>query len=191
MIRSLCRGEILPAMRFVLALLTFPGIVVRLACLRAFVWLFRLPHLSLCWQCPIPVSESSTEASLGRPWPYLIMIGAPFLVNTILGALAGAPALLPSCVGLGLHCPDLALAWLGVSIATHAFPDLHTAESAWAMARTPRFRPWHRALLELSLALPCGGAIASIYCLNLLYGIAVVWLPAKAVVSAIGGGALP
>jgi hypothetical protein len=189
---SLAQREILPTLRFILALLTFPGLVVRLVSLRVVVWLFRLPHFYSCWLRPIPVAAISEGKPLSKPWLCIIIVIGPFLANTILGALAGAPALLPYCVGgIGLHFPELGLAWLGVSIATHAFPDPRTAECAWEVARRPRARQWHRALLRLSVALPCAGAIASRYCLDVVYGIAVVWLPAKAVVSAISGGALP
>ena len=158
---------------FLIALVTFPGVIVH-----------EMAHQLFCRWCRVPVFDVC-YFRVGNPAGYVIhenprkpsqqiWIGVgPFLVNTIVGALVAFPAAIPMLKFDAGQAIDFLFIWLGISIAMHAFPSTGDAKSIWhgvASREVP--------LLAKIVAIPVVafiylGAIGSFFWLDLLYGAAV------------------
>lgn len=161
----------------IISLLTFPGVVVH-----------ELGHLALCRVFGIAVHKVC-YFRLGNPAGYVIhdkpssalqqiAIGfGPFLVNTVLGfALGMFTAVARTDRAAMPFWLPAALAWLSISIGMHAFPSTGDAGSIWR-ALWARDVAWPVRILGIPLVgVIYAGAIGSIFWLDLVYGIGVLWL---------------
>jgi hypothetical protein len=159
---------------FVIAWLTFPGVIVH-----------EFGHFLFCRLRGVPVFDVRF-LRLGNPAGYvvhgptkdftsvfLICVG-PLLVNTVLCLLICLPTYLPFKV-FGQETPlNFLVLWLGVSIGMHAFPSTQDATNLWHQAvKEAR----HRNLLAI-FSIPLVGLIfianlLSIVWFDYLYGVAV------------------
>jgi hypothetical protein len=163
---------------WLLQLATFPGVVVHELSHELFCRLFGVRVVKVCYfrfgsPAGYVVHETPREVS-HHIW---ISVG-PFIVNTTAGALVALPATVPMPF-LHLHRPwNYVLAWLGVSIAMHAFPSTGDAKSIWRglwSKRAPILARLAGVPIVLVIYL---GALGSFFWLDIAYGVGVaLFLP--------------
>ncbi len=115
-----------------IAVLTFPGVIVHELAHQIFCRLCRIPVYKVKYfQFANPCGYVIHEATDNPMKNFLCAMG-PFFVNTIIGMLI----ILPASVDIflfrslwGTHPLKLLLAWVGFSILMHAFPSTGDADS--------------------------------------------------------------
>jgi hypothetical protein len=158
---------------FLIALVTFPGVIVHEMAHQLFCRWFHVPIFDVCYfrvgnPSGYVIHENPRRAS------QQIWIGVgPFLVNTVLGALVAFPGAIP-VLKFGAGRPiDFLFIWLGISIAMHAFPSTGDAKSIWKAVGSGQV-PWLAKLIAIPVvALIYLGAIGSVFWLDVLYGAGV------------------
>ena len=160
---------------FLIALVTFPGVIVHEIAHQLFCRLFRVAVLDVCYfRLGNPSGYVLHEPPRTTGQHLVIGIG-PFLVNSILGPLIAFPAIIPA--RFGEFSPlDFLLLWLGVSIGMHAFPSTGDAKSIWAAVWSPGTSPLIRLVATPIVGLIFLGAIGSIFWLDAIYGVAICML---------------
>jgi len=159
--------------RWLIALVTFPGII-----------LHEWAHKFFCDRTKVPVYKTC-YFRLGNPAGYVIhgpvdnygkaflIATAPFLVNTAVAVILFFIAVI---IPLGLI--TYLLYWLGISIAMHSFPSSEDADNLWSYSK--------RALRRNPLALfgfpvvgliKLAGILSAIW-FDLLYAISLLILVA-------------
>ena len=107
----------------------------------------------------------------------LIDVG-PFIVNTLVGALISLPVAYPMWQLGASPALGAISSWLGVSIAMHAFPSVGDANQLWRSVVGGDAPLALKVAVIAIVILIYVGAIASVFWLDLIYGIAVaVFLP--------------
>jgi hypothetical protein len=157
--------------RWLIALVTFPGII-----------LHEWAHKFFCDRTKVPVYKTC-YFRLGNPPGYVIhgpidsfgkaflIAIAPFLVNTIVALILFFIAvIIPPGLVTGLLC------WLGISIAMHSFPSSEDADSLWHYSK----KSWWRNPLAI-FGFPVVGLIKlasklSAIWFDLLYAVALLLL---------------
>jgi len=159
---------------FVIALLTFPGVMVHEAGHLFFCRLFKLPVYNVCFfQFGNPsgyVIHGKTENFTAM---FFVSMG-PFFANTLLCMLFCTGAFLPVWELKVIDPLAYLFYWLGLSIGMHAFPSTGDLSNLWDEAPGSAKRGNILAILSFSL-------IGVLYLLNfarivwadLWYGIAV------------------
>ena len=159
--------------RWLIALVTFPGIV-----------LHEWAHKFFCDRTRVPVYKTC-YFRLGNPAGYVIhgpvdnygkaflISTAPFLINTTIAAICYCIAII-----LPHSLPAYILYWLGISVAMHSFPSSEDANNLWRHSKGA----WRRNPLVL-LSFPVIGLIKlagllSAVWFDLLYAIALLLLVA-------------
>jgi Putative zincin peptidase len=160
----------------VIALLTFPGVIVHEIAHQLFCRIFRVAVLDVCYfRFGNPAGYVIHEPPPKAAQQILIGIG-PFFVNSILGALIALPAVIP-VMRFDAGSPlDYLLMWLGVSIAMHAFPSTGDAKSIWSAVQSGKIAGPARlaAMPVVGLIYLC--AAGSMFWLDLIYGMALAML---------------
>ena len=122
-------------LRWLIALATFPGII-----------LHEWAHKFFCDRTRVPVYKTC-YFRLGNPPGYVIhspadtygkaflISTAPFLVNTAIAVICYCIALL-----IPHSLPAYILYWLGISTAIHSFPSSQDADNLWSYSK----RAWRR-----------------------------------------------
>jgi hypothetical protein len=158
----------------VIALLTFPGVVMHEVVEQFFCRRLGVAILDVCYfRFGNPAGYVTPEPNLH--WRKLLGITlGPFFVNSLLGVLVAFPAVLMAWAFHVSSTPGYVLAWLGVSISAHAIPNVDHAQALWRALRGPQCPPLARLLATppagLTLIVSSGRAIG----LDLLYGVAIV-----------------
>lgn len=164
---------------WVIALLTFPGVIVHESAHMLFCKWRGVPVLDVCFfRIGNPsgyVIHGTTENFISI---FLIAVG-PFIINTALCLFICLPASVPWREFNHLDPLLVVILWLGVSIGMHAFPSNQDAGNLWEAS--------HEAVKNRHpLAIVSYPLIILIYIANFLriiwfdsiYGIAIgVWLP--------------
>ncbi len=160
---------------FLISLLTFPGVIVHELAHQLFCRWARVAVFKVCYfRLGNPAGYVIHEIPRTSLQHVLVGVG-PFFVNTILGALIAFPAAIPLMRFNSPQPVDYFLAWLGVSVAMHAFPSTGDAKGIWS-ALFKRTSPWWLKVIGLPLVLLIyAGAIGSFFWLDALYGAAVAF----------------
>jgi hypothetical protein len=162
-----------PVLASIIAILTFPGIVVH-----------ELAHKLLCDFAHVPVHKVC-YFRLGNPSGYvkheqtnsygkaLLIDTAPFLINTLIAVILYSIAII-----IPQSPITYILYWLGISIAMHSFPSSGDADNLWNQSKSS----WKKNPLAL-LGFPIVGliklaALLSRVWFDLLYAIALLVLVA-------------
>lgn len=174
---------------FVIAALTFPGVIIHEAGHLFFCKLFKLQVFDVCFfQFGNPAGYVIHERSDNFTASFFVSMG-PFFANTLLCVIFCTAAFLPVWE---LKVDDLLayfFYWLGLSIGMHAFPSTGDLSNLWeqvpAMAK--------RGNLLAILCFPLVGALyilnfARIFWADLGYGIAVGVLGPLALFRALARG---
>ncbi len=168
---------------WLVALITFPGIVVHELAHLFFCKLLRVRVLKVClFRLGDPAGYVIHEKPDSVYQSLLISVG-PFLFNTIAGALMGA-------LGQGLvFLPEArghvsyVLIWLGVSIAMHAFPSTGDAKAMWQAMWSNGSSAPAKLIGTPLLILIYAGALGSIFWMDAIYGISVAMLLPKLLIN--------
>ncbi len=164
---------------FLIALLTFPGVIVHEAAHMFFCRWRQVPVFDYCFfQLGDPVGYVVHGPVGNFVSTFLISMG-PFIVNTLFCFLICFPAYLPVHVFDLSHPLSYFLLWLGVSIGMHAVPSNTDANNLWDAAKVAvkNFHPLAIISFPLVVLIYIFNVLRFIWA-DLLYGIAVgVWLP--------------
>ena len=168
-------GVALPSQ--IVALLTFPGVVMHEVMEQLFCRRLGVAVLDVCYfRFGNPPGYVAHEPKLHLRKSLWIVLG-PLLVNSLLGAAVAFPSVLTAWEFRVSSLPSYILAWLGISIAAHALPNSETAASLWRAIKRPEASTAIRLLaapvVGLALILSKGRVIG----LDLLYGVAIVAAP--------------
>jgi hypothetical protein len=161
---------ILPGL--IMALLTFPGVVVHEFAHLLFCVLTGTRVAKVCFfRFGNPAGYVIHERPAST-WAHILIGVGPLFVNTALG-LAGGLAADPLAAAAGAWWAYYAVLWVAVSVAMHSFPSTGDARSIWGAL-------WRRdapILARLAGAPLVGliylGALGSIFWLDLAYGVGV------------------
>jgi hypothetical protein len=165
-------GRALPSE--IVALLTFPGVVLHEVAEVLFCRWSDVAVLGVCFfQFGDPAGYVNHEPDLDVRKSLWIAIG-PFLVCSLLGVLIALPCVLAAMEFRVLTVQGCVLAWLGISIATHAFPGSEDAINLWRAVRDPRTPPLLRRLATPVVGFLRILSAGHLMGLDLLYGIAIV-----------------
>jgi hypothetical protein len=160
----------------IIAILTFPGVIVHEAAHQLFCRLFRVAVLDVCYlRFGNPAGYVVHEPAV-RPSQHIWIGVGPFLINTLVGALIAAPAAIPVIQFEAGDPLDYFLIWLGVSIAMHAFPSTGDAKSIWRTLKERTTSVFTKLIGAPIVLLIYLGAIGSMFWLDLVYGMFVAML---------------
>lgn len=162
-----------------IALLTFPGVIVHELSHLLFCKIFNVKVKEVCFfrfdKTPGYVAhEGSTN-----PWKVLFISIGPLLLNTILGGLIGLSAAVPAYEFNNFRFNDVVVLWVGISIAMHSFPSQTDAYSLRQFVKSnPVSRLIKYLFIPVSYILQTGAALSVIW-LDFVYGIFVVYGASK------------
>jgi hypothetical protein len=154
---------------FLIAFLTFPGVIVHTLIQQLVCALFQIPVLEVTYYT-LKGESSLQYENPNSPWVKLLICIAPLFGNSLIGFLIAAPASFVALLGAPANAsqPYLFLnyfmIWLGVAIAAHAFPKLGSATNLWEELKRPGQSP-----LFAVVGYPVVGLAV------VLAGISVVW----------------
>ena len=172
---------------FLVSLLTFPGVVVHELAHALFCRIFSLEIYQIQYFKVTPVRGSASGFVLHKRsekgWQNLLVSIGPFFLNTVVGAVIGAPAAIPVFRFKAGDPLDFLLIWLGVSIAMHAFPSTGDAAVIWRTIKRPETNLIEKLFGYPIVGLIYLGALGSMLWLDVLYGIAVVGVLPNLIVS--------
>jgi hypothetical protein len=159
---------------FLIAIVTFPGVIVHEAAHMFFCKLRRVAVLDTCFfRVGNPAGYIIHEEIGDFTSAFLICVG-PLLINSLLCILICFPAYMPVRV-FDIKDPlSYFLLWLGVSIGMHAFPSTHDATNLLQHAKkaVKNYNPL--ALLSFPLVLLIMAAnVLSMFWADYLYGLAL------------------
>jgi hypothetical protein len=157
-----------------IALVTFPGVIIHEAAHMFFCKLGRVAVLDVCfyrWGNPAGYVIHETPQSFFSA--FLISVG-PLIVNSLLCILICFPAFVPLRIFGRSDLLSYFLLWLGVSIGMHAFPSTQDAKVLLQEARLAAARLNPLAILSFPLVVVIYLAnFGSIFWLDYFYGLAL------------------
>jgi hypothetical protein len=157
-----------------IALLTFPGVIIHEAAHMLFCKWGRVAVLDVCfYRWGNPAGYVIHEKPPNFRTAFLISVG-PFIINSLLCILFCFPAFVPIRIFQRSDALAYFLIWLGLSIGMHAFPSTGDARELWRQASeaASRFNPL--AILSFPLiAIIYAANIGSMFWLDLIYGAAI------------------
>ena len=158
---------------FLIALLTFPGVIVHEAAHQLMCRLTGTPVLKVCYFRLGTPSGFVIHDQPSSGWKHFLISVAPFLINSVIGLLIALPAALAK-IGNGEMGPlELLVGWLGFSVAMHAFPSTGDASSMWHALRVPGTSWLLRLVGYPVIAIIYLGALLSVVWLDAIYGFVV------------------
>ena len=172
----------IPIPGVLIALLSFPGVIVhetahllfcKLRHVAVFdVCFFRIPPVNE-WFSGTPIGYVMHEKPADFTSSFLISVG-PFIINTLLCLFFCFPAFFPVRLHNVFEPSAYFFLWLGISIGMHAFPSMGDAMVLWSEAKSAAARGNVLAILSFPLiGVILLANIGSIVWLDLLYGFAI------------------
>ena len=160
-------------MAWLLAILTFPGVIVHEWAHKFFCDRASVPVYKTCYFRPGNPAGYVIHGPARRYWQALLIDTAPFIINTLIAffifliAVNNPPGII-----------TYVLYWLGISIAMHSFPSNEDADNLWnyskkALRRNPFALFGFPIVGLIKLA-----RILSIIWFDLIYAIALLLLVA-------------
>ena len=163
---------------FIIAILTFPGVIIH-----------ELAHQLFCYICGLKVYEVKYfqfknpsgyvihEASKNPAKTMLISMG-PFIVNTLLGILILTPVTIELFVFNDLGNPlYFVVLWLGISVLMHAFPSRQDGKvMVEQILNNSDVNIFIKILVAPIILLVYIGAFGSMLWLDLVYAIGIAIL---------------
>ncbi len=159
---------------FLVAIVTFPGVIVHEAAHMLFC---KLRHVAVLDMCFFRVGNPSgyiIHEEIGDfTTAFLVSVG-PLFVNSILCIVICFPAFMPVRVFHLDHPLSYFLLWLGVSIGMHAFPSTHDADNLLQHAKkaAKAFNPLAILSFPLVLFIVVANALSVVWA-DCLYGLAL------------------
>ncbi|RMF88703.1 MAG: DUF3267 domain-containing protein [Nitrospinota bacterium] len=160
---------------FVISIVTFPGVIVHEFAHEVFCRLTGTEVIEVCYFRLGNPAGYVIHAPASTIWKHILIGVGPFVGNSLLGFSIGLLASRDVLQTGRLTTIGTLLTWLGVSIAMHSFPSTGDAKSMWATI-WQKGTPITAKVVGIPLvALIVVGAIGSIFWLDLVYGVAIVW----------------
>jgi hypothetical protein len=159
---------------FLIAIVTFPGVIVHEAAHMFFCKLRHVAVLDYCFfRIGNPAGYVIHEEIDNFTTTFLVCVG-PLLINSLLCILICFPAFMPVRMFEIEHYLSYFLLWLGVSIGMHAFPSNHYATNLYNHAKKAIKSLNPLALLSFPLVLLIFIAnVLSMFWADYLYGLAL------------------
>jgi hypothetical protein len=159
---------------FVIALLTFPGVMVHEAGHLFFCRMFKLRVYDVCFfRVGNPAGYVIHEKTENFTALFFVSMG-PFIANTLLCVVFCSAAFLPVWELKVTDPLAYFFYWLGLSIGMHAFPSTADLSNVWDLAPAKAKRGNILAIVSLPLsAILVVLNYARFFWADLLYGIAV------------------
>jgi len=157
-----------------IAILTFPGVIVHEAAHMLFCRLRRVAIFDACFfRFGNPVGYVVHENVKDFNTMFLIAVG-PFIVNSLLCMVICLPVLVPTQMFGQFDPLSYVLMWIGLSIGMHAFPSTQDARVLWSAARTAakQGRPLAIASFPLVVAIYIANLL-SFFWFDYVYGFAI------------------
>jgi len=163
---------------FLIALATFPGVIVHELAHQLFCRWFKVPVFEVVYIRVGNPAGYVLHEHVANKWHNMMISVGPFVVNTILGALIALPAALPMFKFDNPMPVDYLLIYLGVSVAMHAFPSTGDAKNIWEDLKEEETSLPVKIIGYPVIGLIYLGSLGSFFWLDLAYGVAVaVGLP--------------
>jgi hypothetical protein len=119
---------------WIIAVLTFPGVIVHEAAHMLFCRIGKVGILDVCFfRVGNPAGYVVHEEIKNFNLAFFVSVG-PLIVNSLLCVFICFPAFLPVRVFDLTDIPSYVMLWLGVSIGMHAFPSIQDAAILWKEA---------------------------------------------------------
>lgn len=152
---------------------TFPGVVIHelahlVSCRMTKTPVFKVCYFQMENPCGYVIHEEPKKLS-AHVWITI----APFIFNTLLGALIATPAAISNFMFDEFLPFNVLLLWLGISIAMHAFPSTGDARSLMDRLKSKDTSIISKILLYPVVGIIHLGALGSVAWLDLLYGMGV------------------
>ena len=162
---------------FLIALATFPGVIVHEAAHLFFCKLRRVAVFDVCYfRLGNPAGYVLHERTNNFTSSFLIAVG-PFLINSLLCILFCVPAFVPVKLFNQSDPASYFLIWLGISIGMHAFPSMQDAKVLRQEAKAAAGSLNPLAILSFPLVIAIYGAnLGRVFWLDYFYGIALGFL---------------
>ncbi|HEX8173093.1 MAG TPA: metalloprotease family protein [Thermoanaerobaculia bacterium] len=165
---------------WLIAIATFPGVIVHEAAHLLFCKLRRVPVFDVCFFRVGNPAGYVVHAETEDFTSALLISFGPFLINSSLCILICLPAMAPVRLFDQTDPLSMFLLWLGVSIGAHAFPSNHDAQNVWKLAKVEAKRRNVLAMLSMPFVVAIFIAnVLSIVWFDVIYGFGIgVALPA-------------
>ena len=163
-----------PIPGWLIALVTFPGVIVHEAAHLLFCRLRGLAVFEVCFfRVGNPAGYVIHERTENFTSLFLVSTG-PLIINSLLCFLVCFPAFVPMKIFDQSSLLSYFLIWVGISIGMHAFPSTQDATSLWSAAKDSIRSGNLLALAGFPLVVLIYIAnILSIFWFDYLYGIAL------------------
>lgn len=162
-----------------IALLTFPGVIVHELAHFIFCRLFNVKVLDVCFFRADTLPGYVVHESTANPLKVLGISIGPLLFNTMVGGILGLSAAVPAYEFGDFRFTDVIVIWLGVSIAMHSFPSQADAYSLRRFVQSNPVSFWIKyTFIPVSYLLQMGSALSVIW-LDVFYGVFVVYGASK------------
>ncbi len=159
---------------FVIAITTFPGVIVHEA---AHMFFCKVRHVAVLDFCFFRIGNPAgyvIHEEIGDFNTAFLVCTGPLFINSLLCILICFPAFMPVRMFQIEHYLSYFLLWLGVSIGMHAFPSTHDANNLFHHAKKAAKSLNPLALLSFPLVLLIYLAnVLSMFWADYLYGIAI------------------
>ncbi len=159
---------------FLVALVTFPGVIVHEAAHMLFCKLGGVAVIDVCFfRLGNPSGYVVHEEIKSFNTAFLVSVG-PFIINSLLCMIICFPAFVPVKVFELTHPLSYFLLWLGVSIGMHAFPSTGDAQVLLAHAKkaVSSFHPLAVISFPLVVLIYIANLL-SVFWADYLYGLAI------------------
>jgi hypothetical protein len=169
---------------FIIAIATFPGVIVHELAHQFFCWLFKVPVFKVCYFRVGTPSGYVIHEHPSSPWVSLLIGVGPLFFNTLVGIIVAFPAVLAFMAGDdSMAWLNGLLAWLGFSIAMHSFPSTGDAATIWGSVMGDGKPILVKLVGAPIVGLIWLGAAGSFFWLDLIYGFAMIYLATTSVVA--------
>ena len=157
-----------------IALLTFPGVIVHEAAHMLFCRLRGVAVFDACFfRLGNPCGYVSHERVNDFNSLFLVAVG-PFIVNSLLCVVFCLPASVPVSMFGQQDLVSYFFLWLGVSIGVHALPSTGDAQNLWRAAKVGARQGNVLAMMSLPLVVVIYAAnLARFFWIDYAYGVAL------------------
>jgi hypothetical protein len=166
---------------FIIAWITFPGVVVHEIAHQLFCRWYGIKVVQVCYFRFGNPCGYVIHGPAKKPWHNVMTAIGPFFVNSVVGAIIGFPAVLRISWG-GADVLDWIVAWLGISIAMHAFPSTGDAKSIWHTVKSPETPKSTKFFAVPIVGLIYVGALGSMFWLDAAWGVGLTLGLSKVIV---------
>lgn len=169
---------------FLIAWVTFPGVVVHEFAHQLFCYLYKIPVYKVCYFRFGNPAGYVIHGPARKPWHSVMVAIGPFFINTMVGALIAFPVVISIYRFHAFDFLGVIIAWLGLSITMHAFPSTGDAQAIMSIVKQQGVPLHTKAWAYPVVGLIYIGAVGSFFWLDLMYGILVAGILPNLIVKA-------